>query len=901
MKKYKYNRSDFSPLPVKLDHIDIELNFIDGKVEARQMMTMTARERLETITLDAQDIAIRSIAVQGSEFKVQGLEAEFEEGKNQKRTPNAQRPTPNNQVLGEVEFDYQTEKSKLVVMLPEAVEEGTTFALDIRNTCVPTDNILEGLYLDTTPEGAPQQYMSQCQQWGYQRIMPIFDDCTAKCTMTTVIEADARYTHLVSNGNIDHEQNPDGKPVLKEGDPSRQIIKYNNPVPMAPYLYLICVGTWDVLEDEVTYPSGRKVKLEYLVSPGNVDGARIPMEILKDSILWHGRTQEYEYPFEVYRTITMEKSNFGGMENVGNTTISGSAALIDEWSTDGRLEYAYGVIIHEFEHNQCGSEVTMMTPFDIWLNEAFTVHVEEQYSDECFDPDALRAKRVARIRNGPLSTEDAGHKGNVVREGFNEPDEMIDGVTYVKSAEIIRMLRLIIGDEAFLNAKNAYFSKFKGGNADTDDFFDCFEQVSGRDLSQFKKEWLYTIGYPKLEATHSYDNETRTLKVDIKQTRSGSGGLFHLPFVMAAVDQEGNDIPGTVRMVEITEAETKLVFEDIQKPAFLSLNRDYSFYGTFEDDAGPEQLLLQVDKDSNGFNRVEAMRRLTDVERIKLIKDPDASVDGQWLELYRTLVNDKSIPIGLKASMLGIGEASLDRTYVPYFREKYAARRGLLKALAGFCLDDLIRVFGAVDTYHKPESPKDGIEERRLKATLLRPMIEANTPEIHKLAEDHFHNAWNLSDKVSALAIISQSEHPRREELFAEAFELWKDNLNGYSNYLALVSGGIHDDVFDDIKREEERASFLIEHPNHARALYLGMSNKVLWTERGIEWFIETIIKLAPINSYTTGILLSTFEHVQKMPDDIRPAVIKALETLRDQIDPEKHASIAGLIKNYLG
>ena len=93
--------------------------------------------------------------------------------------------------------------------------------------------------------------------------------------MTTTIEADAAYTHLISNGNIDRRSNPDGKPVLKPGDPSRQIITYENPVPMAPYLFLACVGTWDALRDEVTYDSGRTVRLEYLAPPGTVAGVRI--------------------------------------------------------------------------------------------------------------------------------------------------------------------------------------------------------------------------------------------------------------------------------------------------------------------------------------------------------------------------------------------------------------------------------------------------------------------------------------------------------------------------------------------------------------------------------------------------------------------------------------------------
>jgi len=180
---------------------------------------------------------------------------------------------------------------------------------------------------------------------------------------------------------------------------------------MAPYLFLVCAGTWDTLADQVTYPFGRSVRLEYLVPPGRTDGARIPMEILKESVLWIGRTQNYEYPGDTYRTICMNKSNFGGMENVGNTTIVTDAALVDEHTLDHLLMYAHAVIVHEFEHNQCGSETTMETPFDVWLNEAYTVDVERQFMADLFDPTFIRLQQVDSIRHPllglwPLRTVD---------------------------------------------------------------------------------------------------------------------------------------------------------------------------------------------------------------------------------------------------------------------------------------------------------------------------------------------------------------------------------------------------------------------------------------------------------------------------------------------------------------
>jgi aminopeptidase N len=436
---------------------------------------------------------------------------------------------------------------------------------------------------------------------------------------------------------------------------------------MAPYLFLVCAGTWETLEDTVTYETGRTVKLEYLVPPGCRDDARIPMDILRESVLWIGRTQGYEYTGDTYRTICMNKSNFGGMENVGNTTIVTDAALITQHTPDFALLYAHAVIVHEFEHNQCGSETTMDTPFDVWLNEAYTVDVERQFMSAMFDPSFIRLNQVESIRNpllGPLAIEDAGHAGRIVREGFNDPDELIDGVTYVKAAEVIRMLRLILGTEKFQAGKTLYFSRYRNGNANTDQFFECFEEVSGISLGQFKREWLYRIGYPKVTATTGYDHNAKRYIIRLKQEVPANQEPFHLPIELALVDKNGKDIEGTHQVFQLKEAEAKLVFNDIpEPPAFASMNRNYSFYGTFIDkNAGPAVRALQAGLDPDFYNRVDAVRQLTDVERIRLLHDAKTGIDSDWLDLYGHILADGDLPYSLKSYFLRIDEQPMDRT-----------------------------------------------------------------------------------------------------------------------------------------------------------------------------------------------------------------------------------------------
>ncbi len=880
---FRYRREDFPELPVKLNHLTIYLDFRADFVEATNCLDITARQPLESIELDANGLEIVGVAW------IEDVSDAHGEG------------TP-------IDHEYHRKRNKLLVRFPHRLAANARFLVRTITRCVPSDHILEGIYKDVTPESAPQQYVSQCQQWGFQRIMPIFDDCTAKCTMTTTIEADAGYTHLISNGNISRKTNPDGVPVLKPGDPGRKVITYENPVPMAPYLFVVCVGTWDTLVDHVTYRSGRTVRLEYLVPRGRTQDARIPMDILKEAILWIERSQEYVYSGDTYRTICMTKSNFGGMENVGNTTIVTDAALIDEHSLDSTLIYSHGVIVHEFEHNQCGSETTMETPFDMWLNEAYTVDVERQFLESVFDPAFSRLNQVDAIRNpllGPLAIEDGGSAGRIVREGFNNPDELVDGVTYVKAAEVIRMLRLILGTETFRAGKALYFKRYKHSNANTDQFFQCFEEVSGRSLQQFKKGWLLTRGYPTVVARTQFRADKQEYHIHVRQESSSEPALFHLPIHMALVDATGRTIPGTERTLQLTEEQQLFIVEGVSPAAaFASLNRDYSFYGVFQQEGvSEEQLALRACLDDNLFNRVEAMRLLTDIQRLRLLNDPVCQVDEAWLSVFGEILSDEDLSPALKAFLLRIEEQPIDRRYCTWFPELVAAKEALMTAANARYRDKLLDLFTRIDTYRPCARPWAGTEDRFLKNTLLGLIAADDSQESHRIIIDHYRKATTATDRVAALTVLNRSSSQRRKELLEQAYQAWHQHTGGYPNYLRVVGAGAGDHVFDDIELERSRPTFDINRPALSRALFVTMAGntKMIWTRRGVRWLGDTVIWLSSVNDYVAGRLLNTFQHFRNLKPALKNEVRPQLERIIAEVPSNKSPTVHGQAKAYLG
>ena len=69
-----------------------------------------------------------------------------------------------------------------------------------------------------------------------------------------------------------------------------------------------------------------------------------------------------------------------------------------------------------------------------------------------------------------------------------------DGITYAKGASALRQLVAWVGEREFLAGLHEYFIKHAWGNTELHDLLTELEVTSGRDLSQWTREWLL---YPR--------------------------------------------------------------------------------------------------------------------------------------------------------------------------------------------------------------------------------------------------------------------------------------------------------------------------------------------------------------------------------------------------------------------
>ncbi len=107
-------------------------------------------------------------------------------------------------------------------------------------------------------------------------------------------------------------------------------------------------------------------------------------------------------------------------------------------------------------------------------------------------------KRITDVRNlrAQQFAEDQGPLAHPVRpESYREINNFYTATVYEKGAELIRVLKRLIGADAFARGMDLYFRRCDGTAATIEEFLACFAEASGRDL-QGMMRWYGQAGTP---------------------------------------------------------------------------------------------------------------------------------------------------------------------------------------------------------------------------------------------------------------------------------------------------------------------------------------------------------------------------------------------------------------------
>lgn len=751
--------------------------------------------------------------------------------------------------------EYNVDDKSLMVLNPPA-----EFEIEIRTRIHPKANTkLEGLYVSSGV------FCTQNEPEGFRRITYFPDHPDVMTIFTTTLIADkSKYPHLLSNGNpIKEEKLSDGRTAMT----------WHDPFPKPSYLFCIVAGDLAVVKDSFTTKSGRKVDLGIYVEHGEEDKADFGMASLKNAMKWDEDVYGLEYDLDLFNIVAVSDFNMGAMENKGLNVFNSDCILVaPKVGTDADYERVEGIVAHEYFHNWSGDRVTARDWFNLSLKEGLTVYRDQEFSRDMRSRTLCRIGDVFALRTFQFP-EDAGPLAHPVRpESYVEINNYYTSTVYNKGAEVIRMYEKLFGKELFLKGNELYFKRHDGQAVTIDDYAKCMEDISGKDLTQFKR-WYSQAGTPSVYAVGEYDAAKKTYQLTLRQeTKPTPGQPTKLPFVIPLevgligkdgadmlLQLEGEEKPqGTSRVIVLDKEEAVFTFVNIPEKPVLSGNRDFTAPIHFVMDYADAERVHQARYDSDLFNRWDASQQYGVTQILRIVKAVQESkepvIPEDYFNVWGEYLKDRTLDKAFVARAITLPQENYlaDKMDVVDVDAIHAARNLVKKAFAKRFEKELKEVYAE----NKSDKPYDADAEqsgqRSLKNMALSFLADLETEECDNLAEEQYFNAENMTDKLAAMNVASNSKNPRRDEIMEDFYQVYKDEKLAINKWLFSMACADREGALEITHGLLEHPAFVLTNPNNVRSLIGGFAyNQTHFHKKdgsGYDFAVEMAYKLDDIN-----------------------------------------------------
>ncbi len=663
------------------------------------------------------------------------------------------------------------------------------FQLTVETVIDPQANTqLMGLYRSSGT------WCTQCEAEGFRRITYFPDRPDVLAVYTTRIEAEKKTAPvLLGNGNlVEAGDLPDG----------RHYAVWHDPHPKPSYLFALVGGDLAVVTDSFTTRSGRKVALGIYVEHGKEDRCAYAMDALKRSMRWDEEAFGCEYDLDVFNIVAVSDFNMGAMENKGLNIFNDKYVLaLPDTATDQDYAAIEAIIAHEYFHNWTGNRITCRDWFQLCLKEGLTVFRDQEFSS---DMRSRAVKRIADVRllKSHQFAEDAGPLAHPVRPDiYHEINNFYTATVYEKGAEVIRALKVLIGETAFRAGMDLYLARHDGDAATVEDFIACFAEASGRDLSQFFL-WYRQSGTPEVSVATRHDAVAGTFTVTLSQRHRPTPGQTDkqpmvIPLAFGLVGEDGRDRPlldedgrQVAAVITLDVPQASVTFSGHPTRPVLSINRGFSAPVALKTDLTAEDLAFLARHDGDAYNRWQAIQSLATDHLVAASRGNTrpGGADAIAAALANVIDGAAADPAFAAQALTLPSEADIAREMGAEVDPAavFAARKALKLHLSIGPRRPPRRPAGALRDA-RPLQPRRGLgRPPRPGQRRARPLGASGDDARLAVVEARFAGADNMTDRFAALAVLAQHPGARREAALAAFRERYRTDALILDKWLAL-------------------------------------------------------------------------------------------------------------------
>ena len=447
-------------------------------------------------------------------------------------------------------------------------------------------NTGEGLHRFVDPVDGEVYLYSQFETADAKRMFACFDQPDLKATFDVKVTAPQQW-QVVSNGAT----------LSADGG----VHTFATTPRMSTYLAALIAGPYARWDDVYSDENGeialgifcRATLAEFM------DAERLFTQTKQGFGFYH-KNFGVPYAFGKYDQLFVPEFNAGAMENAGAVTFLEDYVFRSK-VTRASYERRAETVLHEMAHMWFGDLVTMRWWDDLWLNESFATFAsvlcqsEATEFTEAWTTFANSEKSWAYRQDQLPST----HPVAADIPDLAAVEVNFDGITYAKGASVLKQLVAYVGLEHFLSGLRDYFRAHAFDNATFDDLLAALEKASGRDLSDWGRQWLKTTGLNTLRADFDVDADGRFTRFAVTQSGAAPGAgetrVHRLAIGVYDDDGSGKLVRAHREELDISGASTEVpALVGVSHGKLLLVNDDDLTYCSLRLD--PESLRTALDR-----------------------------------------------------------------------------------------------------------------------------------------------------------------------------------------------------------------------------------------------------------------------------------------------------------------
>jgi aminopeptidase N len=466
---------------------------------------------------------------------------------------------------------------------------------------------------------------------------------------------------------------------------------------------------------------------------------------------------------------------------------------------------------------------------------------------------------------------------------YHEINNFYTATVYEKGAEVVRMLKTMLGPELFRSGMDLYFLRHDGQAATVEQFIQCFADEGRTDLTQFMR-WYAQAGTPEVAVTGSFDARAGTYVLEAAQAVPPTPGQpvkepHVIPLAIGLVGADGHDLPladahgreiprGVIVLKEPTQSFT---FTGLSERPVLSLNRNFSAPIRLTANLSSEDLRFLAAHDSDPFNRWQALQTLATgllVENVAALRaGKPAREDEALADALGAMLGDPALQPAFVALALTLpGEADIARDIgQDVDPDAIFAARKALRGMIGMRLGPALRDAYRRMSDERPYSPDAASAGRRALKNVSLDLLAAGGVAGIALAARQYHQADNMTDRMAALATLALHPVPERQAAIDDFYRRYESDPLIVDKWFALQATIPEAGTLDRVRALAGHPAFSLGNPNRVRSL-IGAFAQMNQTQfnradgAGYDFLADTVLALDPKNPQVAARLMTAFK-----------------------------------------